>query len=173
MRFVVDDVGRPITEFPSTRTLTKGMRDAIRGTTRLCTGFVQEPYCGIVGHKQAWEKARVLHKDVSDGNILLSDNPLGNTFEGFLHDFDYSAMEDLAELLGDDEGIDDTADKANKSEAHQSQKERTVSRRIVNPRCCRPISDTFGREHTTTGLSPFWTPMPDLSCTHHAMTLIL
>lgn len=52
-----------------------------------------------LGHQLAWEKARVLHRDVSVGNILIADEPRPGQPEpkkkqtGFLHDYDYSAME--------------------------------------------------------------------------------
>ncbi|KAI0656409.1 hypothetical protein C8Q70DRAFT_1011426 [Cubamyces menziesii] len=76
MRMVIDDVGRPLTEFVSTREMVRAMRDAIKG------------------HELAWKDAKLLHRDVSVGNILIADNPEGNDFIGFIHDFDYSSMED-------------------------------------------------------------------------------
>ncbi|KAI0636323.1 hypothetical protein C8Q77DRAFT_1052469 [Trametes polyzona] len=78
MRIVIDDVGRPLTAFKSTRELVEAVRDA------------------IIGHRQAWETAGVLHRDVSLGNILILDNNNdvdAKPFVGFLHDFDYSSME--------------------------------------------------------------------------------
>ncbi|KAI9001494.1 hypothetical protein BD414DRAFT_35729 [Trametes punicea] len=75
MRMVIDDVGRPLTEFTSTRELVRAMRDA------------------IIGHKIAWQEARLLHRDVSVGNILIKDDPEESDFIGFVHDFDYSSME--------------------------------------------------------------------------------
>ncbi|KAH9895253.1 hypothetical protein C8Q73DRAFT_693579 [Cubamyces lactineus] len=76
MRMVIDDVGRPLTEFVSTREMVRAMRDAIKG------------------HQLAWKDAKLLHRDVSVGNILIADNPEGSKFVGFIHDFDYSSMED-------------------------------------------------------------------------------
>ncbi|KAI0750224.1 hypothetical protein C8Q80DRAFT_1253760 [Daedaleopsis nitida] len=74
MRFIVTDVGRPITKFKTTRELILAMRDA------------------IIGHKQAYELAGILHRDVSVGNILIVDDPEpGHSYTGFLHDFDYSS----------------------------------------------------------------------------------
>ncbi|KAI0749782.1 hypothetical protein C8Q80DRAFT_1269600 [Daedaleopsis nitida] len=75
MRFVIDVVGRPITRARNTKQVVTALRDA------------------IIGHRLAWEKAGVLHRDVSLGNILIVDEEGGeHSFEGFLHDFDYSAM---------------------------------------------------------------------------------
>ncbi|KAI0353657.1 hypothetical protein OH77DRAFT_575489 [Trametes cingulata] len=76
MRIVVDDIGRPLTQFTCTREVVQAIRDA------------------IVGHQQARERAQVLHRDVSVGNILIVDEPNEKGFGGFLHDYDYSSIED-------------------------------------------------------------------------------
>ncbi|KAI0328289.1 hypothetical protein GY45DRAFT_1372522 [Cubamyces sp. BRFM 1775] len=75
-RMVIDDVGRCLTDFTSTREVVQAMRDA------------------ILGHEIAWKDACVLHRDVSLGNILITDEPRsdGLPFFGFIHDFDYSSM---------------------------------------------------------------------------------
>ncbi|KAI0750186.1 hypothetical protein C8Q80DRAFT_1166504 [Daedaleopsis nitida] len=80
MRLVIDTVGRRLTRFRSTRELILAMRDAMRA------------------HKLAWEKGKLLHRDVSVGNILIVEKPESRPFSGFLHDFDYSNMESLASL---------------------------------------------------------------------------
>ena len=49
----------------------------------------------------AFEKAGVLHRDISVGNILIVEEPEDGSFVGFIHDFDYSAMTDVAP--GDEE----------------------------------------------------------------------
>ncbi|KAI0675544.1 hypothetical protein C8Q78DRAFT_1074557 [Trametes maxima] len=75
MRIVIDDVGRPLTEFTCTHELVVAVRDA------------------IIGHRLLWEKADILHRDVSVGNILIKDEKKqDDKFTGFLHDFDYSSM---------------------------------------------------------------------------------
>ncbi|KAI0355846.1 hypothetical protein OH77DRAFT_268114 [Trametes cingulata] len=86
MRIVVDDVGRPLTQFRCTRELIQAIRDA------------------IVGHRQAREKARVLHRDVSVGNILIVNEPNERGFYGFLHDYDYSSIESEDEDEGYESG---------------------------------------------------------------------
>ncbi|KAH9855751.1 hypothetical protein C2E23DRAFT_548717 [Lenzites betulinus] len=76
IRMVIDKVGRPLTQFTCTRELIEAVRDA------------------VLGHKRAWEDARVLHRDISVGNILIADEPTNEpNSSGFLHDFDYSWME--------------------------------------------------------------------------------
>ncbi|KAI0706446.1 hypothetical protein C8Q76DRAFT_682816 [Earliella scabrosa] len=77
-RLVIDTVGRRLTRFRSTCEFVLALRDAIRG------------------HKLAWEKGKLLHRDVSVGNILIVDKVATRKFRGFLHDFDYSAMVPLA-----------------------------------------------------------------------------
>ncbi|KAI0750222.1 hypothetical protein C8Q80DRAFT_1269961 [Daedaleopsis nitida] len=82
MRFVVEQVGRPITAFKNTRELVGAFRDA------------------IYGHMLAYQKAGVLHRDISVGNILIVDKPGDGSCRGFIHDFDYSSMvEEILEAL--------------------------------------------------------------------------
>ncbi|KAH9895252.1 hypothetical protein C8Q73DRAFT_665501 [Cubamyces lactineus] len=77
VRMVIDDVGRPLTEFSSTREMVMAMRDA------------------IIGHQQAKERAGVLHRDISLGNILIVDDVTTRAYTGFVHDLDYSSMEEM------------------------------------------------------------------------------
>ncbi|KAI1792140.1 hypothetical protein LXA43DRAFT_1008158 [Ganoderma leucocontextum] len=75
MRFVVREVGRPVTQFRNTKELATAFRDA------------------IIGHRTAMAKGGILHRDVSVGNVLIVDDPdLQDQFCGFIHDFDYSSM---------------------------------------------------------------------------------
>ncbi|KAH9902362.1 hypothetical protein C8Q73DRAFT_633301 [Cubamyces lactineus] len=76
MRIVIDNVGRCLTYFTSTREVVQAMRDA------------------ILGHELAWKDACVLHRDISLGNILIADEVRSDDapFFGFIHDFDYSSM---------------------------------------------------------------------------------
>ncbi|KAI0656364.1 hypothetical protein C8Q70DRAFT_921664 [Cubamyces menziesii] len=76
VRFVVDTVGRPLSRFKSTRELAMAMRDAIRG------------------HQIAMKYGGILHRDISNGNILIVDRPVPEKpdCKGVLHDFDYSSM---------------------------------------------------------------------------------
>ena len=47
-----------------------------------------------IGHRQAKERAGVLHRDISLGNILIVDELTTRAYTGFVHDLDYSSMED-------------------------------------------------------------------------------
>ncbi|KAF9487103.1 hypothetical protein BDN71DRAFT_1478799 [Pleurotus eryngii] len=64
VRFVVLQVGRPIERFSSSKEMFQAVYDAFQG------------------HKQAYEKCKLLHRDVSGGNILLVTNG------GLLNDWD-------------------------------------------------------------------------------------
>ncbi|KAI0692471.1 hypothetical protein C8T65DRAFT_522545, partial [Cerioporus squamosus] len=78
MRLVIEDVGRTLTKAKNTKELVLALRDA------------------VIGHRLAFEKAGVLHRDVSVGNVLILDEAEDGSFVGFIHDFDYSAMTDVA-----------------------------------------------------------------------------
>ena len=47
------------------------------------------------------------------GNILIADNPEGSKFVGFIHDFDYSSMED------DSDGGDTRVKSASTIDSHE------------------------------------------------------
>ncbi|KAF4579736.1 hypothetical protein EYR36_001555 [Pleurotus pulmonarius] len=64
VRFVVVEVGRPIERFSSSKEMLKAVYDAFQG------------------HKQAYEECKLLHRDVSGGNILLVKDG------GILNDWD-------------------------------------------------------------------------------------
>ncbi|KAI0730072.1 hypothetical protein C8Q72DRAFT_911174 [Fomitopsis betulina] len=68
MRLVMKTVGRPLSSFKSTKELVTAIRDA------------------IIGHMLAF-KAGLIHRDLSDGNVLIHD---GGLFTGFLLDLDYA-----------------------------------------------------------------------------------
>ncbi|PCH38927.1 hypothetical protein WOLCODRAFT_158462 [Wolfiporia cocos MD-104 SS10] len=72
MRIVLDSVGIPLSEFSSTKELVEAIRDAIKG------------------HLLAF-LAGVLHRDVSDGNVMIIRDLL-KEYKGFLDDFDYSGL---------------------------------------------------------------------------------
>ncbi|KAH9975124.1 hypothetical protein BGW80DRAFT_1204651, partial [Lactifluus volemus] len=58
-RLVLETVGMPLNHFKSTRQLCEVIRDA------------------IVAHTAAYNKTRILHRDVSAGNILITDKGTG------------------------------------------------------------------------------------------------
>ncbi|KAG9226998.1 hypothetical protein CCMSSC00406_0008970 [Pleurotus cornucopiae] len=70
VRFVVKEVGRPIERFSSSKEM------------------FQAVYHAFQGHKQAYDKCKLLHRDVSGGNILLVTNG------GLLNDWDMAVKDD-------------------------------------------------------------------------------
>ncbi|EPS97689.1 hypothetical protein FOMPIDRAFT_1081812, partial [Fomitopsis schrenkii] len=68
MRLVMKTVGRPLSSFKSTKEMVTAIRDA------------------IIGHKLAF-LAGLIHRDLSDGNVMIHD---GDLFSGFLLDLDYA-----------------------------------------------------------------------------------
>ena len=90
MRFVLKHLGRPVTRFKTTEELARAFRDSVKGTVKTSLSY-SDPNV-ILGHRQAWEDAGVLHRDISVGNILIVDDPKEDEFVGFIHDFDYSSI---------------------------------------------------------------------------------
>uniref|UniRef100_A0A0W0FNH0 Fungal-type protein kinase domain-containing protein n=1 Tax=Moniliophthora roreri TaxID=221103 RepID=A0A0W0FNH0_MONRR len=68
---VFKQVGRNLWHFKTTLELVKAIRDAVQA------------------HKDALEKAKILHRDISAGNILITDEG------GMLIDWDFSKHEDI------------------------------------------------------------------------------
>ncbi|OSD00255.1 hypothetical protein PYCCODRAFT_1479342 [Trametes coccinea BRFM310] len=74
-RLVVREVGLPLKEFPCGRILVWSIRDA------------------IIAHQDAYEKAKMMHRDISVGNILIipSTGKDGKTsYQGLLADWELS-----------------------------------------------------------------------------------
>ena len=42
----------------------------------------------VVGHADAWNKGMVMHRDISDGNIVLWEKEAGGRLTGLLIDWD-------------------------------------------------------------------------------------
>ena len=42
----------------------------------------------VVGHADAWNKGKVMHRDISDGNIVLWEKEAGGRLTGLLIDWD-------------------------------------------------------------------------------------
>ena len=87
-RLVLGSVGVPLSRFNSTRELVEAFRDAVKG--KLCPpgdhSFLTRRW--VLGHREAFQKG-VLHRDVSEGNIMISRDH-NVPWKGFIQDFDYS-----------------------------------------------------------------------------------
>ncbi|KAH9915212.1 uncharacterized protein B0H18DRAFT_959408 [Fomitopsis serialis] len=69
MRMVLQTVGKPLADFRCTREVVLALRDAVEG------------------HRRAY-KSGIIHRDVSEGNVMISR--LRAAFAGFIQDFDFS-----------------------------------------------------------------------------------
>lgn len=72
---VISPAGRTITEFQSIKELLTALRDAVKG------------------HRSLFEKAKILHRDISENNIIITDPKRADGFTGMLIDLDL-AIED-------------------------------------------------------------------------------
>ncbi|KAI1788690.1 hypothetical protein LXA43DRAFT_1024688 [Ganoderma leucocontextum] len=88
MRFVVAEVGRPLTQFRTTKELATAVRDA------------------MIGHRDAMRRGGILHRNISVGNILIIDDPEEQDREVPPHDISSLSATALTQLLvaDDDEG---------------------------------------------------------------------
>ena len=77
---VVAPAGRPIYDFESLKELLTALRDAIRA------------------HKSLWKEGKILHRDISDNNIVIAKNESGESI-GVLIDLDL-AKEEGSSLSG-------------------------------------------------------------------------
>jgi len=74
-RLVLETVGMPLNRFKSTRQLCEVIRDAVVGKggfPRVATQLTM-----LVAHTDAYNKTQILHRDVSAGNILITEKGTG------------------------------------------------------------------------------------------------
>ena len=65
----------------------------------------------VIGHKGAWTKGGVMHRDISDGNIVLWEEVEGERMTGLLIDWDLCKLKSELE-----------------NENRETEKDRSVSR---------------------------------------------
>ena len=87
-RFVVDLVGRPVTQFTGTLGLFLGFRDAIKGAFLLSIHPVPCLMRSYATGHSLMDALWMVHRDISVGNVMLVDKPAPEQFKGFLTDFD-------------------------------------------------------------------------------------
>jgi serine/threonine protein kinase len=85
-RIVLGVHGRDLTSFTSTREFITAVRDAMIGTAFFFFGTAVFSTFSFPAHKHAYENARIIHGDVSVGNILIT----GDGGKGLLIDWDLS-----------------------------------------------------------------------------------
>ncbi|KAI0296764.1 hypothetical protein B0F90DRAFT_1939257 [Multifurca ochricompacta] len=75
-RLVLETLGKPLSTFKSTRQLCEVIRDA------------------IVAHSAAYERAQILHRDVSAGNILITEEGTGMLIDWELSKQEHKGVEE-------------------------------------------------------------------------------
>lgn len=95
-RLILETVGRDLLTFYTARDLVRCVADAMLGTQFLWDFMsLLTPF---VAHQMAYEKAGILHRDISAGNILMTINRGRNLpISGFLIDWDHAVLMSLAE----------------------------------------------------------------------------
>ncbi|CCM01096.1 uncharacterized protein FIBRA_03144 [Fibroporia radiculosa] len=73
-RLIVYEVCQPLQDYKDSRQLIKVLYDALRS------------------HRDAWERARILHRDISVGNVMIEWD--GTSFRGILNDWDLCKYKD-------------------------------------------------------------------------------
>lgn len=73
---VISPAGRVISEFDTVKQLLESMRDAIRA------------------HQSLYVTGRILHRDISSNNIIITDPKTADGFKGMLIDFDLAKVRD-------------------------------------------------------------------------------
>ena len=87
---LVTNIGRPLESYTDSQELLRAVHCAFEGTVDL--SFTDAVHSDpLTGHKQAYEKAGILHGDVSVANILIDVNSTPNNFKAFLNDWDACA----------------------------------------------------------------------------------
>jgi serine/threonine protein kinase len=72
---VISSAGRTIKEFRSIKELLTALRDAVKA------------------HRSLFEKAQILHRDISENNIIITDPQTADGFTGMLIDLDLAIVD--------------------------------------------------------------------------------
>ena len=84
---LVTNLGRPLEDYAEAQELIKAVHCAFEGN--VFVHLLRESYLTpSIGHKQAWEKAGILHGDISVANILIDVDSTPDNFRAFLNDWD-------------------------------------------------------------------------------------
>jgi len=89
-RVVLGQLGRPITTFTSTWQLVKALSCAFKGTHSVPFCHLPHVFFIAAAHHQAVKKARILHRDISVGYIII-DKATG---DGYLIDWEMAKSVD-------------------------------------------------------------------------------
>ena len=89
-RLVLKEVGRPLQSFRNVKELIQVFRDALQGTFSHYPTFISLAN-GSIAHRMALDLANILHRDISVGNIMITEEG-----RGLLVDWDLSKFQTLA-----------------------------------------------------------------------------
>ena len=89
-RLVLKEVGHPLESFRNVKELIQVFRDALQGTFSHYPAFISLAN-GWIAHRLALDMAKVLHRDISTGNIMITEEG-----RGLLVDWDLSKYQALA-----------------------------------------------------------------------------
>ena len=95
-RLVTLEIGRPLEDYVDSVELFTACTHAFVGTFAVCRSLrYWLTSSDLAAHKQAWELAGVLHRDVSIGNIMINVEPNDSgATQGFLNDWDLCKWEE-------------------------------------------------------------------------------
>ncbi len=84
-RMSLDTIDRRLTEFKSSREFVSSVADAMEGEILITPSLLSNSHSSCVAHDCAFCDAHILHRDISVGNIIITDER-----EGLLIDWDLS-----------------------------------------------------------------------------------
>lgn len=86
-RLVTREIGKPLIKYEHSGFLMSVTYHALRGTSKR-PSLHDTKLKTYTGHQRAWELAKVLHRDVSIGNIMIDAESPEDNPQGFLNDWD-------------------------------------------------------------------------------------
>lgn len=88
-RLVMKEIGRPLSEYKNSHELVVATGDALKGMHHhpRSEALLTHGNGAFIAHKMAWEDAKILHRDISDGNIIITVTSDGK-YEGKLIDWE-------------------------------------------------------------------------------------
>lgn len=72
-RMSLEEIGRPLNTFKSSHELVTAVSDAVEGKNVLYNSSLPMSDCNLTAHDVAFHDANILHRDISSGNILITD----------------------------------------------------------------------------------------------------
>lgn len=95
-RLVFKNVYRPLNTYGSARSMIIYVGDALEGDVAIYDLFILATHarCIYTAHYAAWTKAKILHRDISEGNIMIDGDIDDPHAKGVLNDWDLCKYEE-------------------------------------------------------------------------------